>query len=108
IIIWQSIIRIRNKELKINILLTILLKPILYQKVNAFSGRELIFFSNFCHNMVNFANFMRFLLAFLFICGLVSCKPGMNKILKSKDAAYKLKMAEAFYEQKKWGKAMTI
>ncbi|WP_409965853.1 outer membrane protein assembly factor BamD [Mycovorax composti] len=51
---------------------------------------------------------MRFLLAFLFICGLVSCKPGMNKILKSKDAAYKLKMAEAFYEQKKWGKAMTI
>lgn len=58
--------------------------------------------------MVNFANFMRFVIAVLLVASLVSCGPGMNKILKSKDPAYKLKMADAFYAKKKWMKAQTI
>lgn len=58
--------------------------------------------------MVNFANFMRFVIAVFLVVSLISCGPGMNKILKSKDAAYKLKMAEQFYAKKKWMKAYTI
>ena len=58
--------------------------------------------------MVNFANFMRFVIAIFFVVSLISCGPGMNKILKSKDPAYKLKMADQFYAKKKWMKAQTI
>ena len=58
--------------------------------------------------MVNFANFMRFLVTIFFAISLVSCGPGMNKILKSKDATFKLKMADEFYAKKKWMKALTV
>ncbi|HMR85028.1 MAG TPA: outer membrane protein assembly factor BamD [Niabella sp.] len=51
---------------------------------------------------------MRFVIAVFLVVSLISCGPGMNKILKSKDAAYKLKMAEQFYAKKKWMKAYTI
>lgn len=51
---------------------------------------------------------MRYFIAIFSIFFLLSCGPGMNKILKSKDAAYKLKMADAFYAKKKWMKAQTI
>lgn len=51
---------------------------------------------------------MRFLIVILSTLLFVSCGPGMNKILKSKDAAYKLKMADEFYAKKKYSKAMTI
>jgi len=51
---------------------------------------------------------MRFVIAVFLVASLVSCGPGMNKILKSKDAAYKLKMADQFYAKKKWMKAYTI
>jgi outer membrane protein assembly factor BamD len=52
-------------------------------------------------------------IAFLFVsCGAIQrtlkWKPGLNKILKSNDAAYKLKMADAFYAKKKNNKAMQI
>lgn len=58
--------------------------------------------------MVTFAPFMKFLTGIILALFLVSCGPGMNKILKSKDPAYKLKMADAFYAKKKWTKAQTI
>ena len=58
--------------------------------------------------MVNFANFMRFVITLFLLVSLISCGPGMNKILKSKDAAYKLKMADEFYAKKKWMKAQLI
>lgn len=51
---------------------------------------------------------MRFLAIIFLSFFLVSCGPGMNKILKSKDPAYKLSMADKFYSQKKWAKAFTI
>ncbi|MFT4092383.1 MAG: outer membrane protein assembly factor BamD [Niabella sp.] len=51
---------------------------------------------------------MRFLIAIFSVFFLISCGPGMNKILKSKDAAYKLKMADGFYAKKKYGKALTV
>ncbi|MFV0604656.1 MAG: outer membrane protein assembly factor BamD [Niabella sp.] len=51
---------------------------------------------------------MRFFIFILSTILLVSCGPGMNKILKSKDPAYKLKMAEEFYSKKKYNKAMQV
>lgn len=51
---------------------------------------------------------MRFLVVIFMLFFLSSCGPGMNKILKSKDPAYKLKMAEDFYAKKKYGKAQQI
>lgn len=51
---------------------------------------------------------MRFVIAVFLVASLVSCGPGMNKILKSKDPAFKLKMADQFYAKKKWMKAYTI
>lgn len=58
--------------------------------------------------MINFAHFMRFLVTIFLAFFLVSCGPGMNKILKSKDPAYKLSMAEKFYAAKKYNKASTV
>jgi outer membrane protein assembly factor BamD len=40
---------------------------------------------------------MRIFVIIFLALSLVSCGPGMNKILKSKDPAYKLKMAEKFF-----------
>ncbi len=51
---------------------------------------------------------MRFFLVILSAVLLVSCGPGINKILKSKDPAYKLKMADEFYANKKYSKAMQV
>jgi outer membrane protein assembly factor BamD len=60
---------------------------------------------------------MRFFVAILIVFSLASCgfvhrtlnwKPGLNKILKSNDAAYKLKMADGFYARKKYNKAMQL
>lgn len=51
---------------------------------------------------------MRFFIAILSIFLLMSCGPGINKILKSKDPAYKLKMADEFYAKKKYNKAMQV
>lgn len=51
---------------------------------------------------------MKFIVAVLCVLVLMSCGPGINKILKSKDAEYKLKMAESFYAKKKWMKAYTV
>ncbi len=51
---------------------------------------------------------MRFVITLFLLVSLASCGPGMNKILKSKDAAYKLKMADEFYAKKKWMKAQLV
>ncbi|MCD2423495.1 outer membrane protein assembly factor BamD [Niabella pedocola] len=51
---------------------------------------------------------MRFFVIISALFLMSSCGPGMNKILKSKDAAYKLKMADAFYAKKKYNKAQLI
>jgi len=58
--------------------------------------------------MTTFANFMKFIFAFLSLFLLASCGPGLNKILKSKDAAYKLKKADEFFAKKKWMKAYSV
>ncbi len=58
--------------------------------------------------MVNFAHFMRFIIAVFLVTSLVSCGPSMNRILKSKDATYKLKMADQFFSKKKWMKAQMV
>ena len=58
--------------------------------------------------MFNFAHFMRFLLPFISIILLTACGPSMNKIMKSKDPNYKLKMADDFYAKKKYIKAYTV
>ncbi len=51
---------------------------------------------------------MRFFVLILSAFLLVSCGPGINKILKSKDPAYKLKMADELYTKKKYSKAMQV
>lgn len=66
------------------------------------------FFNNICRIIINFAHFMRFLVSTLMVVFLVSCGPGINKILKSKDPAYKLKMADELFAKKKYSKAQTI
>lgn len=44
---------------------------------------------------------MKFLACALLCCSLVACN-GINKVLKSKDPEYKLKMAEQYYVKKKY------
>ncbi|HEX7753780.1 MAG TPA: outer membrane protein assembly factor BamD [Niabella sp.] len=51
---------------------------------------------------------MRFFIILFSLFLLSSCGPGINKILKSKDPAYKLKMAEDFYAKKKYNKAQLV
>lgn len=63
---------------------------------------------NICRVIVNFAHFMRFFVIISVLFLMSSCGPGMNKILKSKDPAYKLKMADQFYAKKKYNKAQLI
>ena len=50
---------------------------------------------------------MRFFAVLLFSAFLLSCN-GINKIMKSKDPEYKLKMAEQYYAKKKWNFAQQI
>ena len=50
---------------------------------------------------------MRFLL-FIIIAGLLSSCHGINKVLKSKDANYKLRMAEGYYVKKKYHFAQAL
>ncbi len=66
------------------------------------------FFGNICSIMVNFANFMKFPVIIFLAVLLAGCGPGMNKIMKSKDPAYKLGMAEKFYAAEKYNKAYTV
>lgn len=48
-------------------------------------------------------------LSILCLCiGMVSCKTSLEKIQKSKDFEYKLKMADAFYDKKQFTKANTL
>lgn len=58
--------------------------------------------------MFNFAHFMRFLLPVISILLFTACGPSMNKVLKSKDPNYKLKIADDFYAKKKYIKAYAI
>ncbi|MFT3901804.1 MAG: outer membrane protein assembly factor BamD [Niabella sp.] len=51
---------------------------------------------------------MRFLVSILLIAVLAGCGKSVNKILKSKDAPYKLKIADQYYAKKKYGKAQLI
>ena len=50
---------------------------------------------------------MRFLLVAVFAVSLVACN-GINKVLKSKDAEYKLRMAEQYYAKKKYNYAQQL
>lgn len=50
---------------------------------------------------------MKFLAAVIFCALLVSCN-GINKVLKSKDPVYKLKMAEQYYVKKKYNYAQQL
>lgn len=51
---------------------------------------------------------MRFLPLLVIAIVLGSCSGGMNKILKSPDPEYKLRMAEQFFVKKKYNKAQVI
>lgn len=51
---------------------------------------------------------MRFISILLAVVFLSSCGKGINKILKSPDPEYKLRMAEKYYVQKKYGKAQVL
>lgn len=51
---------------------------------------------------------MRFIPVLVLIVLLGGCGPSLNKVLKSPDPEYKLRMAEKYYVQKKYVKAQTI
>jgi outer membrane protein assembly factor BamD len=51
---------------------------------------------------------MRIITVILAVVFLVSCSKGINKILKSPDPEYKLRMAEKYYVQKKYNKAQVL
>lgn len=51
---------------------------------------------------------MRFIPIVLVILFLSSCGKGINKILKSPDPEYKLRVAEKYFVQKKWSKAQIL
>ncbi len=80
----------------------------LYKKLNYHYAHKFDKIPNICPLNVNFAHFMRFFIVIFSAVLLVSCGPGINKILKSKDPAYKLKMADEFYAKKKYTKAMQV
>jgi len=52
--------------------------------------------------------FMKFSGIVLIALLLVSCQQGINKILKNKDQAYKLRMAEQYYTKKKYNYAQQL
>ena len=62
---------------------------------------------NICSNYLPLQAFMRVLSIILISLFLVSCQ-GINKIMKSTDAAYKLRMAEQYYAKKKYNFAQQI
>ena len=51
---------------------------------------------------------MRTIPVFLLVLFLTSCGKGINKILKSPDPEYKLRMAEKYFVQKKYSKAQIL
>jgi outer membrane protein assembly factor BamD len=51
---------------------------------------------------------MRFIPLLLTVIFLSSCGKGINKILKSPDPEYKLRIAEKYFVQKKWTKAQVL
>ncbi len=51
---------------------------------------------------------MRFIPVILLMILLGSCSKGINKVLKSPDPEYKLRMAEKYYVQKKYNKAQIL
>jgi outer membrane protein assembly factor BamD len=51
---------------------------------------------------------MRILAFLLFLVFVAGCGKGINKILKSPDPEYKLRMAEKYYVQKKYSKAQVL
>src|SRR5215212_6031568 len=50
---------------------------------------------------------MKFFAVLLLSCFLLSCN-GINKVMKSKDPEYKLKMAEQYYVKKKYSYAQQL
>lgn len=62
-------------------------------------------------DQLNFAHFMKFLLQILlavFLFSSCSSSVKLNKVLKSKDKEYKLKMAEQYFVQKRYYQAQTV
>lgn len=57
---------------------------------------------------VNFVNFMKF--SWILLIGIIlsSCGGGMNKILKSPDPSYKLRIAEQYFVKKQYAKAQQL
>ncbi|GAC1486516.1 MAG: hypothetical protein NVS1B13_14000 [Flavisolibacter sp.] len=62
---------------------------------------------NICVNLLTLRAFMKYILFLLLGIFLLGCN-GINKILKSKDQAYKLRMAEQFFAKKKYNYAQQI
>ena len=51
---------------------------------------------------------MKFSTALFLLVLLAGCQSGINKVLKSTDPAYKLRMAEQYYAKKKYALAQQV
>jgi len=69
---------------------------------------QAIFFATDLLESVNFADLFMRLVVFTALIGLLVSCHGINKIVKSKDPEYKLRMAEKYYVQKKYNYAYQL
>src|SRR5215813_12805465 len=69
---------------------------------------QTIFFTTDLPESVNFADLFMRLVVLITLVGLFASCHGINKIVKSKDPEYKLRMAEKYYVQKKYNYAYQL
>jgi len=77
------------------------------QNLNGHAQPKSIIYPNICLNCLILPLFMKFAPVLFLLVLLVSCN-GINKVLKSKDPEYKLRMAEQYYAKKKYNYAQQL
>src|SRR5678815_5375914 len=82
-------------------------RPWSLQNLNGHLPPKSIIYPNICLNCLILPLFMKFAPVLLLLVLLVSCN-GINKVLKSKDPEYKLRMAEQYYAKKKYNYAQQL
>src|SRR5438309_11914576 len=88
-------------------LLTVL-RNVMFVLINCISAECLLYITNLPEKTI-FARFMKFLPGILLsLMVLASCSSKFEKVLKSKDKEYKLKMAEQYYAKKEYDKAQQL
>ena len=79
----------------------------IYRNINGARRHQNRCIRNICPNLLPLPTFMKFWCVTCSLLLLTACS-GINKVLKSKDPEYKLRMAEQYYAKKKWAYAQQL